>query len=231
MFNPLDLTLKPLEYSINFALSLDPQTKSKLSEFENKTMSFIIIGIPYPIFITGKDQRFCLSLQSNNDPQTTISGSMFAFLRVLMHKNALQELSNGDLQLIGNSDLAEKLFALFGSLDIDWEEQLSKLVGDIPANSFYSVFQQTAQWGRDTIKSFATSANEFFQEEISIIAPIAAINDFIKDVDILRDDVERLSAHVQRLQTALQPTSVATNVATTSSLLPQAGEEGSPTHK
>jgi ubiquinone biosynthesis protein UbiJ len=200
MFSPLDLSLKPLEYSVNLAISLDPQAKQKVKEFNNQVISFDIKGLPFSIYIKGQEDHFIFSLQSESPALVSISGSSFAFMRCLVHKNPLQEFSAGDLVLMGESDLAESLFDLFKKLEIDWEEQLSKLFGDVPAHSLYTFLQKATLWGKDTISACMKNTSEYLQEEAPVMAPNAAITDFIQDVDTLRDDAERLAARVARLE-------------------------------
>jgi ubiquinone biosynthesis protein UbiJ len=199
MFSPLNLSLKPLEYSINLAISLDPQTKKQMRDFNDKIISFEITTFPSPIFIIGNNDRFTLAFTSELPAQVAVRGSLFAFLRCLVHKNPVQEFTTGELTLFGESDIAEKLFQLFSYLEIDWEEQLSKIVGDVAANTLYGFFQKSAQWGKQTLVACTKNSSEYLQEEVDVLAPNAAISDFIKDVDTLRDDAQRLAARVARL--------------------------------
>lgn len=194
-----DILLKPLEFAINTALRLDPQAQQKMHQFAGRVISFEVTDGLGVFYLVNDETQFHLSFMSEKPAEVAISGSVFAMIRCFIHKNPTQEFSSGGLTLFGDMDLAEELLSLFSLLEIDWEEQLSKITGDVVAHSVYGTLGQLTRWGKESVKAFFRNGSEYLQEETPVLAPIPAIQAFIKDVDTLRDDVQRLEARIQRL--------------------------------
>ena len=59
------------------------------------------------------------------------------------------------------------------------------------------------QWGRRSLIAATTNLREYLQEEIRLLPSRYEANEFLAQVDGLRDDVERLEARVSRLRRKL----------------------------
>ena len=76
-----------------------------------------------------------------------LQGDIFAFAKLIAaeDKGAVVLLINADLHFFGDSHFLMALQQRLMSLGVDWEYQLARLVGDIPA---YLV----SQWGKGTVQ-------------------------------------------------------------------------------
>jgi ubiquinone biosynthesis protein UbiJ len=109
------------------------------------------------------------------------------------------QLFSGEVQVTGDTHLAQKFGDIVGGLDVDWEEQLSLLVGDGLAHEAGSRVRAAGRWGRRTGNTLAENVKEYLQEEIRLLPGRYEVQGFLTDVDRLRDDVERLAARIERL--------------------------------
>jgi len=85
-------------------------------------------------------------------------------------------------------------------MDIDWEEQLSKLTGDFIAHQLGNAARQAGkilQHGRNTLEQ---DIGEYLQEELRVLPSRIETLNFSTDVSRISMDVERLQARVKRLQ-------------------------------
>ena len=84
-------------------------------------------------------------------------------------------------------------------MDIDWEEHLSRLIGDIAAHRLVSVFNGILNWSKSAASNFTNDLGEYLQEESRDVVSGPEMEMFFQQVDRLRDDAERLQARTDRL--------------------------------
>jgi ubiquinone biosynthesis protein UbiJ len=109
------------------------------------------------------------------------------------------QLFSGEVQIEGDTHLAQAFGDLVRGLEVDWEEQLSLLVGDGLAHRVGSGARAAGRWGRRTAATLAEDVKEYLQEEARLLPGRYEIQGFLDDVDHLRDGVERLAARIERL--------------------------------
>jgi ubiquinone biosynthesis protein UbiJ len=85
----------------------------------------------------------------------------------------------------------------------DYEEDLSKIIGDIPATQANAFAKKTYSEAKSKVINVTEMLTEYWQEENPLIAKKRHVEAFVKDVDQLRDDVERLEKRIEKLKHAL----------------------------
>jgi ubiquinone biosynthesis protein UbiJ len=106
------------------------------------------------------------------------------------------------VKLSGSVDFAEALSFVIRNIKWDVEEDLSKVVGDVAAHRVVSGAKRFGSWNVGAAQNFAGNLAEYFTEEQPLIAQSAAIADFSREVDKLRDDIARLEKRLARLSRA-----------------------------
>lgn len=104
-----------------------------------------------------------------------------------------------DIPVEGDASLAAALNGIARNLRWDVEEDLSRVVGDIAAHRMVDTGRKLADWGRQSADNLARSFAEYWTEERPLIAARADLEQFIRDVDALRDDVARLEKRIDQL--------------------------------
>ncbi len=111
-----------------------------------------------------------------------------------------RQLDSAQLRIEGDSELATEVGKVLQQLRWDYEEDLSRLIGDIPAHQMVSFGQRAAAEARRQAESLAGMFAEYWQEEQPLIAKRRHLEQFVRDVDTLRDDVERLAKRLEQLE-------------------------------
>ncbi len=106
------------------------------------------------------------------------------------------------VEVQGDTQLAKAFQELLGGIDIDWEEQLSRLVGDAVAHQIGNAVRELRAWGRQALATLFQNTAEYFQQETRDLPPSGALAAFMDAVDTLRSDTDRLEARLRRLQQA-----------------------------
>lgn len=102
----------------------------------------------------------------------------------------------------GDAEFASALSFVAANLHWEFEEDLSQVVGDIPAHRIGRALRAAAQWSRQVAASAAINAAEFLTEEKHMLATRLHSDEFLRAVDELRDAAERLDKRLTQLEQA-----------------------------
>ena len=134
-----------------------------------------------------------------NLPDATISIAPSLLLRII----AKDESAKLKINITGDTHLAAELGKVFTNMRWDIEEDLSKLIGDISANKLTQFNRQAIKNVKETGTNLAEMLTEYWQEENPLIAKKYVVEEFCKEVDVMRGDVARFEKKLQKLS---QPT-------------------------
>lgn len=201
----INLLLMPLlaamETALNQLLAMDAETFKGLKRFQGSVVAFHISDIDQMLYLFPDHQGIQIVSHYEGDADTMISGSMLAFARMALadEKSRTATVFKGDIKITGDIALGQQFQSLFQRLDIDWEEHLSHITGDVIAHSLGNMARGFFSWGKQTFNSLLMDAGEYVQYETRDIASGPEINHFNRQVDQLRSDIDRAEARVNRL--------------------------------
>lgn len=187
MFKPLTTRL------LQHLLAQNTWAFAALQPFVGKSVRFNITPITTTLAVLENGNLAVAGAVDSADATVTISPSVA--LRLLAKDDSAKMLIN----IEGDTHLAAELSKVLQGISWDYEEDLSKLTGDITANKL-------GQWARETragLKkqsiNIAEMVSEYWQEEVPMIAKKRHIEQFINEVDTLRADVERTEKRLDKL--------------------------------
>lgn len=183
----------PSAASVNHVLKSAPWALQRLAPHAGK----IIAVRAGPIAL-----RFCIDPSGelrvaapSAEPDVTIEMSVSLLLRAAIdHAAALNEAV-----ITGDTSLAQTLAYIAQNLQWDYEEDLSKVVGDIAAHRVGSAARNVSAWAKESTNSFLQMSKDFWTEERPTIAKSDDVAAFISSVDELRDAVARLEKRIEML--------------------------------
>lgn len=128
----------------------------------------------------------------------TISGSPLALLRL-----ARGGAPRGDAaaaQIRGDAEIANQYRQLFAVAGPDMEEELSRIVGDLPARRLSQFARETFDWLRHARRTMGANIAEYLQEESRDLVNKTELEEFLRGVDGLREAADRIEARLARLE-------------------------------
>lgn len=128
---------------------------------------------------------------------------------LLLRLIAKDESAKLKINIEGDTHLATELAKVLTNMRWDYEDDLSKLIGDVPANKMGEFSRQTTKTIKDTITNLAEMLSEYWQEETPMIAKKRHVEEFNAGVDCLRADVARFEKKLQKLTQKLNSNSAA----------------------
>ena len=118
---------------------------------------------------------------------------------VLARLAARDEAAWNAAQVSGDMQFAAALDHVRRNLRWDYEEDLSRMVGDIAAHRIGNALRGLDSWGRTTLANLGQSAAEYATYEQPLVASAPALEAFCREVDELRDDAARLEKRIELL--------------------------------
>ncbi|MDO9366167.1 MAG: SCP2 sterol-binding domain-containing protein [Methylotenera sp.] len=143
-----------------------------------------------------------------NIPDATITIAPSLLLRLI----AKDEAAKLQIKIDGDTHLATELAKVFSNMRWEYEDDLSKLIGDVPAYKLGELGRQAVNTVKESCINLTEMLSEYWQEEKPMIAKKRHVEQFNAEVDTLRADVERLEKRLNKL--------AKTNVAETNSIQP-----------
>jgi ubiquinone biosynthesis protein UbiJ len=198
-----DAILATLETLVNRYLSLDPEGAARLGDLQGRVIMIELAGFGTRVFVIPGADGLQLFGDYAGEPDCALCGTPLALARMGVSGQKEDQLFSGEVRIAGDTHLAQAFGNFLGGLDVDWEEQLSRLLGDAAAHQIGVQVRGVERWGRRTSDILTQDIQEYLQEEARLLPGRYETQAFLDDVDRLRDDVERLAARVTRLANAL----------------------------
>jgi len=194
-----DALLAAAEAAINQVLALDAEGAARLAKVQGQVLEVVLTGFGTPVYVLPGESRLFLYGAYDAEPDCVVYGSPVALLGMVTSEHREDAVFAGAIRIDGDNRLAQTLGEVFQGLDIDWEEQLSKLLGDTLAHRLMDRVRAGERWAGHSRDITRENLREYLQEEAAVVPSRQELNAFFAAVDTLRDDVERLAARVERL--------------------------------
>ena len=108
-------------------------------------------------------------------------------------------IRDGSLDLTGDAATAQAFQQLLEHARPDIEEELSVIIGDIAAHGLGEFARSVGRWAREASTTMGDNIREYLQEESRDVPSRYEVEQFSRQVNQLRDDVDRLAARIGRL--------------------------------
>ena len=191
------MLLETLAASLNRNVAQSAKARALVAQLDGRSLSLTLEGTPLTFAMRVDGEQIRLS-DGRVDADAQLSGTPLALLS-LVGARAEGTLRAGAVRISGDADIAQKFRDLLRQAQPDVEEELARLVGDVTAHQIGSLARGLAGWGRKAADTFATSVAEYLQEEGRDVPTRIELDEFLHDVDRLRNDVERIEVRLRRL--------------------------------
>lgn len=191
--------LSYLTKAINVYLTLDPESTQRLHKLQGKAITIELQPMQLIFQCVFTDHGVRIHTDSQLPTQAKIRGTPLQMLGAVITKENRQRFFAEDLSIEGQAELANEVIALFDELQIDWEEALSRIVGDIPAHQLGRFVSHINTWLNNTKNTLTEDINEYIHEEAQWVPAREALQDFFTEIDTLRMDVDRIEVRVNQL--------------------------------
>ena len=188
----------------NRLLALDENTLQRCTELRGRCVAIEITDLEITLFCHPGDWGLRLSRHAPAKAvDATLSGRLAALMRLALERDKVSASIQEGIRINGDASVAQRLQAIFAGLDVDWEELLSRYIGDVAAYQVGKGLCDTAQWVHRSMMSLLDTTSEYLREESRMTPTQAEFEDFSDGVTRIRDDVDRTEARLRRLHKAV----------------------------
>ncbi|CAN5675618.1 SCP2 sterol-binding domain-containing protein [soil metagenome] len=207
--SPLDsfkpLAGRALEAALNRALALDEDTREALVKLEGRRIGLHLAAPPLALELQVDGGRLRVGPVARDEaPDLAVRstlGGLLSQLSALVDGGGrhAQAMPAGRLRIEGDAELAQQLQRLAQRFDPDWQRPFAAVLGDVLGVQVDNAVAAALRQARVVAVDLAETTAEYVVEESRDVIGRDELNAFHDDVDVLRDDVERIAVRIARL--------------------------------
>ncbi len=197
--NPVRAALgRALEAALDRILALDPETGAAIAKLDGRALTVTIRDTPLAMRLTVDGARLRVG-PAVGDSQLRVAATPGAFLALLLMRVGDGDLPPGRVEIAGDAELARRLERIAKGFEPDFDAAFTGVFGDVAGFQIARGVRRALAWGRESAGSFARDTAEYLSEESRDVVSGPEIEQFLDDVDGLRERSDRLEARVRRL--------------------------------
>jgi ubiquinone biosynthesis accessory factor UbiJ len=205
------LLLAGIERSLNALLARDLAAPARLSRLAG---SRLLLRLERPaLTLLLSFHHHGVDLMRQEEPDEDMADTVVELdcetLGELLGGESMERLMfHGKLAVRGRVHLLEEVRDLFFDLDIDWEGELARWLGDVPAHSLAEGLRRMARWGLRAQQEMRADIAEYVFEEARLLPgrhQLETLRDHLTELEVAAD---RLEARLARLRRRLESEAV-----------------------
>lgn len=178
-----------IESAFNRYLSLDPEAQSHLRPLLGKVVQVSVSGSGIQLIFVFNEQRVEVCNDFGAEADVIISGAPVSLAAVASGRIGLMQ---SGIAIEGEVDTASRFSQLLARIDVDWEEHISAVAGDTPAHLAGRLKKDATGWFRQFQTSMERNVADYLRDETRHLPHQWEMDEFIEQVDTVRDRVDRL---------------------------------------
>jgi ubiquinone biosynthesis accessory factor UbiJ len=192
---------RALEAALNRALALDPETRDALRPLDGHAVVLQLDAPPLALQVRVNGERVEVGpVDGAREADLSVRSTLGGLIAQLPWFKRDDAPPVGKVKMSGDAELARRLQRLAERFDPDWQLPFVHVFGDVAGVQVAKAVGAALRQARIVGRNVAESAAEYLTEESRDVVGKAELHAFHDDVDVLRDDVERLVARVGRLR-------------------------------
>jgi ubiquinone biosynthesis accessory factor UbiJ len=192
------LALGTIERLLNALLDESSAARECAAALEGKRLGTRLVGLEVEIVVYVAGGRLRLEREPVQTADAVLSGTPIALLKAWrLGKEGL--LADRGVSITGDAEVLQDFVQLFDLAKPDLEEELSRVTGDVIAHEAFRAAGSLGAWASRALDALAMNTAEFLQEERRDLPAPHEAEGFYRDIETLRDDVERALARADRL--------------------------------
>jgi len=192
--------IRALESAANGWMGLDPDNRARMATLDGRSIGIDLTGTGLQLYLYPGAHGLHISDAHEGPVDTMLHGSPLALARLGIGGATGKPLFSGEVTISGDVETGQAFKAILDDMDIDWEEHLSRLTGDMVAHQLGNAARQAGRALRHGRATLEQDVGEYLREELRLLPARVEVENFATDVARLRTDTDRLSARIKRLQ-------------------------------
>lgn len=201
------LALLPVEKILNQLLRNDPYLAAQLAPFDGKTIEVRSTAPTTAICCSIDGSAIRLSSMGSEflalQADAVIAGRTVDLVDMLLGDNSDRALANPAISISGDAILVQELYTTIRKLDIQWQDYLAPLLGDVITNELEQVADRNRRWSKNASASVRRNIDDYLHEETNLLPERSEVAAFSDALDRLKLDIDRVQARARMLNNRL----------------------------
>lgn len=188
-----------IETALNGYLALDPEVRSRCAALDGSVIAMQLKGLELTLYFLPTTDRIDVLGHYEGKPDTLLTGTPASLFRLAVVRSE-EQLFNSGVEFHGDTEKGERFRDILASVDIDWEELLSRVTGDAIAHQMGNMARSLTATATQGLTSLQEDVSEYLREESRLVPTAIEVNNLLEEIDTVRLDTDRLEARIQRLE-------------------------------
>ena len=184
-----------IESVINTALRYDPASLQKIAAI-NDVLAIQSTTPSLTLYCQGSSDGVRIMSHCEAPTATQLTGTPLALISLLKKPTTL---ANSGVDIAGSVGLLQRWQGILNELDIDWEDAISSVLGDIAGPVAAKTILGGLSWSKHQGDEQARLVKEYITEELKVTPSKPELKIFSDAVSEIKMDAERLQARFTQL--------------------------------
>ncbi|MNZ70472.1 SCP-2 sterol transfer family protein [compost metagenome] len=197
--------LAAAETGVNRVLRLDGVALQRLARLAGKVLEVDCQGPVLRLFILPAGDGLHLAAQHEAEVDCTLRAPINRLLQLAVAQDKTSVLHSPEVEMDGDSGVLLELADILQSLELDWEYEVSRWLGPLPAHLLGTRLRGTARWTGDSLESLRLSLADYLAEESRALVGQHEAEARFAELDQMKITLDRLDARIARLAQKTKP--------------------------
>ena len=198
---------RALERALNRVVALDPETCAALAKLEGRRIGVHLQSAELAFDLAVRngalhvepphDAEAHESVQAK--PDLRVTATPFSLLALAVPREG-DTLPPGKVEIAGDAELARRLEKLAREFAPDLEAAFARTFGEVMGVAIARALREATRRLRTGARHASADTADWLRDEVRLVVPRGELDDFLDDVDRLRERAERLQVRVNRLR-------------------------------
>ncbi len=193
-----DPLLAPLGDLLNRQIDRSSAAREATARLDGKTLAIRLRETALTLYMSVAGGALTLQREYPADPDALLETTPLGLAEL-----AGGELSSGRASISGDPVIAREFEQLLRATRPDWEEELSRIFGDVAAHQIGNAMRGLFDFGRRAADAFTHDTAEYLREERRDLPAPAEIEEFNREVGELAAAVDAIGARIGQLAARL----------------------------
>jgi len=179
-----------MRYNLHGTLALKP--------LSGKTLTVKLAELPFPLSFTISNEKIHVSTNDEHNDCCLIT-SISTLIELNKEQQLTDLIKNNKLDLQGDLRVAQRFANIAETLDIDWQSELAKRIGDIPTYKLGQLGRKLLNKLKFASSQIQADASEWLIHEKRLVVTAAELDFFNQDVTAIEQKTSVLKQRIERL--------------------------------
>ena len=190
------------ERLLNRCIGESTRAREYRERLDGRSLSLLVRGTPLALTLRVDTSKLRIIEGVEEHVDVAIEAGPLEAIK-LLEVDSVAALRSADAEIRGNLHVADDFAALLRHARPDFEGELARFIGDIPAHGLARFLRGAWAWSREAGRASEQNIADYLKTEVRILPSPLELAGFTRAVERTRDDVARLEQRFDRLARSL----------------------------